>query len=495
MHRRQRTLVTGKAIVTAAVGAVLLTLLGCDYPQRGSDTREAGRSGDAGALAFRNTVDQVPANPQTPVFKLSRNYPTQPPAACTECGWLKLPVSFQTNFPAKSSPTAWTEGKWADYIAGILAYVRRGQDPNLADNVGFRTEVDGAARWFNVPWMAYDPQVGREYVHGTTNERTAHLQDLVGPDGEELPPDADSIGAAHFLPQMSESCKARFPKGFETWSVGYYNPQGGYAIGRAIPKTGVPKVVDYMGAPMPDGLPFPEGTVVVKVLTTNAPPDCVPYLKNSPEWRVNRHVMNPRTKEYMCQREVQVSRIVQIDVAVTDPRSPTGWVYGTYAYDGTQPGATFWDRLVPLGVQWGADPWTFPAVPEADSQPLQQSVANPGVKIYEHMGCRGRLAGPVDNPQSSCMSCHGSAYAAKPGARSVMGTNVPPSFGFDGLCEAYSLDNAAYFQTNRAPQSFSGGNYPHAVSLDTSLQLEVALQQYGQFATAKAPAACQNPSE
>ena len=56
---------------------------------------------------------------------------------------------------------------------------------------------------------------------------------------------------------------------------------------------------------MPDGLPFPEGTVVVKVLTTNAPPDCVPYLAGSPEWKVNRHVMNPKTKQYMCKREVQ----------------------------------------------------------------------------------------------------------------------------------------------------------------------------------------------
>src|SRR6185312_17078464 len=98
---------------------------------------------------------------------------------------------------------------------------------------------------------------------------------------------------------------------------------------------------------------------------------------------------------------------------------------------------------------------------------------------FQHMGCQGRLAGPVDNPQSSCMSCHASAYAAKPGALSVMGQNVPPSFGFDGLCTAYSVDNAAYFQTTRPPQSFPNGKFPHAMSLDTSLQLEVAMQQFG----------------
>jgi hypothetical protein len=27
--------------------------------------------------------------------------------------------------------------------------------------------VAGKTRWFNVPWMAYDPTVGREFVHGT----------------------------------------------------------------------------------------------------------------------------------------------------------------------------------------------------------------------------------------------------------------------------------------------------------------------------------------
>jgi hypothetical protein len=467
----------------------LLATAGCQ-PARPGGGAAGGSPAD---LAFRNSVDTPPPGDKQ-VFKLSANYPTTAPAACAECIWLKMDVNFQPTFPPQPQPNAWTAGKWDAYLAAILTYVRQGQDPDLKDAVGFRTEVAGATRWFNVPWMAYDPTVGREYRHGTTNERTATLGNLIGADGDRLRPAAMNMSAVHFLPDMSESCKQRFPNGFETWSVGYYNPQGGYALGKAIPKDGVPKSADYMGAPMPAGLPFPQGATVVKVLTTNAPVDCVPYLKGSPEWQVNRHVYNPDTKTYMCQRAVQVSRIVQIDVAVTDGRSPTGWVYGTFAYDGQQPGATFWDRLTPLGVQWGADPWTFPAVPTADSLPLQQSVANPGVGLSEHMGCKGRLAGPVDNPGSSCLSCHGSAYAAKPGAPSVMGVSTPPSFGFDGLCNAYSADNAAYFQNAKPPQSFAGGKYPAAMSLDTSLQLWVALQQFGQFATAKAPQACVNPS-
>lgn len=487
MLRKTRGLRPARAALAALVGLTVVALAACRVPASGP--APVGSAGSAADLAFRSSIDTPPPGEQG-VFKLSANYPTKAPGACADCGWLNVAVDFKTQFPPQ--PRSWTEEKWSEYIASILTYVRQGQDPDLKDEVGFRTEVAGAARWFNVPWMAYDPAVGREYRHGTTNERTAGLRELIGPSGSlQAGPKPVTIGAVHFLPKMSNDCKARFPNGFETWSVGYYNPQGGYAIGKTIPKDGVPKTTDYMGARLPAGLPFPQGAAVVKVLTTNAPVDCVPYLKGAPEWRVNRHVFNPETKAYdVCKRQLQVSRIVQIDVAVTDARSPTGWVYGTYAYNGNQSGATFWDRLTPLGLQWGADPWSFPAVPEAESLPLQQSVANPGVNIFEHMGCRGRLAGPVDNPRSSCMSCHGSAYAAKPGALTEMGQNAPPSFGFDGLCKAYSADNAAYFQNTRPPQSFAGGKYPATMSLDTSLQLEVALQEYAVFATTRMPQAC-----
>ena len=460
------------ALWTAASGTVA-------HAQDGATSQKKG--GSPHILAFRNTVD-IPPRGAKQTFKLSADYPTSLPEDCKTCKWLNMPVSFQTAFPPAASGDAWTVGKWDQYIASILSYVREGQDPNLRDEIGFQAKVGGRTRWFNVPWMAYDPTVGREYRHGTTNERTAQLSELIGP--------ASSVkGSTHFLPKMNESCKTRFPAGFETWSVGYYNEFGGYAVGKTIPKDGVPRVAEYDGSQMPAGLPFAEGTVVVKILTTNAPVDCVPYLKGSPEWQVNRHVYDSKAQRYSCQRKVQTSRVVQIDVAVTDARSPTGWVYGTYAYNGDRDGATFWDRLAPLGVQWGADPWTYPAVPKDSSLPLQQSVANPNVGIYQHMGCEGRLAGPVDNPQSSCMSCHGAAYTAKVGTILTMGGNVPPAFGFAGLCQVYSADNSDYFQNRLPPQSYSG-KFANLMSLDTSLQLEVAFGQYGQYATDGAPQPC-----
>jgi hypothetical protein len=75
-----------------------------------------------------------------------------------------------------------------------------------------------------------------------------------------------------------------------------------------------------------------------------------------------------------------------------------------------------------------------------------------------------------------------------------MGLNVPPSFGFDGMCAQFSMENAVYFQNQQAPQRFPGGLYPDAFSLDTSLQMAVAFNQYGIFNTNHKPNACRNPS-
>ena len=441
--------------------------------------------GDAATFAFRDAVEAPPPGWTGPVFKLSHNYPVALPPQCPECTWLALNVEFNPRFPPATTPNKWLAGKWADYIGRILAYVKEGQDPQLANAIGFRTEVNGRTRWFNVPWMAYDPTVGREFVHGTTNERTAHLADFV------RPPNQPGQGA-NPIPGMMPDCAQQ---SFETWSVGYYNEWGGLAIGRAFPGDGKPRTTDYLGSQMPAGLPFTQGTVVVKFLTTSATVDCVPFLKGSPEWQINRHKANPSSKAFLCEREVQTSRLLQVDVAVIDQRSPTRWVYGTFVYDGNQPGDTIWDRLVPLGIQFGSDPWTFPAVPKSESIAPQQTVLNPDVQTFQHNGCGGRLAGPADNAQSSCMSCHGSAFAAPRGQPSIMNTNIPPAFGFGGMCTHYSLANTAYFQNIQPPQKFTGGQFADAMSLDTSLQLQVAFNQYGLFNTQKQPMACRNAGQ
>jgi len=76
-----------------------------------------------------------------------------------------------------------------------------------------------------------------------------------------------------------------------------------------------------------------------------------------------------------------------------------------------------------------------------------------------------------------------------------MQLNVPPAFGFDGMCVQYSLDNAVYFQNLQPPQHFPGARFSDSFSLDTSLQLEVAFDQYGHFHTDGKPAKCTSPNQ
>ncbi len=423
-------------------------------------------------MAFRNAVNLPPPGWQGPVFELSHDYPTEYPGDCDECPWLSVDVDFSVDFDAP--PPAWTDG-WDQYLNTIKEYVRQGQDPQLSNEAGWDTTVEGETRWFHVPWMAYDPTVGREFIHGMTNERTAHLSDFLGAPGRH---------GLHALPGVDSGDGP----GFETWAFGVYNPWGGWSVGQAIPKsTGVPVSAEDQGMAVAAGLPFPQGTAVAKLLFTTATPAIVPYLNGSPQWQADRHVLE--NGAYQCRREPQPVYLVQMDVAVVDSRSPTRWVFGTFAYNGTIDAQSPWDRLSPVGVQWGSDPWTFPAVPRSESIPARQSVLAP-IDIYEHDGCQDRLAGPVDNKLSSCLSCHGGAYAPPVGDTLSYGSNVPIIFGFDGQCDNFSSDNVNYFQNRPYPIGYNGGQFPSNLSLDTSLQLQVAFAQYGQCNTNGKPASC-----
>lgn len=436
-----------------------------ETPPEGAPPLAAAAADSAAELAYRDAVSGPPAGWTGPVFALSHDYPTDlAPCAPDVCTWLGVDVDFADPDPQ------WDD--WGPYLDAILAYVREGQDLSPE---GWNTVVDGETRWYHVPWMAYDLKVGREFVHGFTNERTAYLSDFIGETGAEF--------GVHTLPGAEGD-------EFESWAVGMYNPWGGAAVGGSWGQDGLPRMA---GDPsQPAGLPFPEGTLVAKILFTTATPEDVNYLEGSPEWTADRHV-----EIGGCDRAPQPVYLVQMDVAVVDDRSPTRWVYGTFGYNGTIDAASVWDRMSPIGLQWGNDPGSWPAVPESESKPIHESVIAP-IDIYEHLGCGNaqlghRLAGPVDNPQSACLACHAGGYAPRPAGTIVtMGAppdgNAPPIFGFDGLCETVSQANADYFANRPFPEDYPG--YPDDFNLDTSLQLQVAFEEYALWKTNGSPGEC-----
>jgi len=467
--------VSAAAVVTAA------GVQACNSA-RGAELKAADpQQQTPAAIAFRNTVKGPPPGWPGQVFQLSHDYPTLPPGPCRPevCRWLTRQVDFSSR-----NPQVW-EGAWAQYMNDILEYVKQGQ--SLME--GWNVQVGGETRWYHVPWMAYDSVRGREFIHGTTNERTADISDFRGQRGLHFRAASPLISRALRIQDMPRGLNTLTGRdsstAFETWAVGFYNPAAGYAIGQMVPRDGVPRATRGAdGRWTAPGLPFPEGTVVAKVLFSTATPAQVPYLRGAPRWMVDRHIqVSPDS--FINRRRPAPVYLVQMDVAVNDSRSPTGWVYGTFAYNGTINDPDVWKRMSPVGLQWGSDPATFPATDSASSRPVSESVIAP-INIYQHLGCNGRLAGPVDNRESSCISCHQGAFTAAPvGTVDTMPSgnnrgNIPPIFGFNDLCTKHTPANMAYFSNIRYPQSYPPfpGVSGETINLDSSLQMQVAYMQY-----------------
>jgi hypothetical protein len=186
--------------------------------------------------------------------------------------------------------------------------------------------------------------------------------------------------------------------------------------------------------PSPAAVRFPEGGMVVKAAAVTPTPEQWPILEGAAVWNVFRPPFDPQTRrcDPATPAEVQPLRVLQFDVIVKDAlASPeTGWVFTTFLYDKDAPGEGTWDRLVPLGAQWGNDPDLAEYAPdeEATLGPLQETWINPDAPAYAAaaLGWGGRLSGPIDVSQrhnvvltdgtrvdrlaaSACMSCHSAA--------------------------------------------------------------------------------------
>ncbi len=330
-------------------------------------------------------------------------------------GWtghvFKLSQSYPATLPAPETlpwATIDFKTKSLDYVMAVYKYAL---DGNTDPAVNWDVQNNPVRKWYHAPNM-HQGGSGREFIHGLTKERLTPAKTLA----------------------PTQTTKVT------TWAVGMYNPRGGFELGHVWANPASP---DF------SAVSFPEGSVSIKLLFTTATVAQVPYLKNTFTFLadVNRPSGPP-----------QDVRLLQIDLAVRDTRADatSGWVFGTMIYDSEAPGATPWDRMVPIGIMWGNDPGVTPGM-VASGTKLQETFINPAVRIKQHLGWAGRLNGPVDNPISSCLSCH--SNAAVPNR-----TPVPPTTGPDSA----KLD---WFRNIKAPATLD----PGTKSLDYSLQLQVGI--------------------
>lgn len=317
---------------------------------------ERGAPDSSGAFTAQCTgnypdfVDQVPASWTGRRFKLSQSYPSTAPTS-PAAPWKAH------NFKTAAGADAYLLAVRNYFYAGMVA----------AD---WRGEANSTRRWYHVPWMTLRASdrapLPREFIRGLTQERSTSAPELGLKQGRSV----------------------------QNWAIGFYNPVGGYTIGRVWANPTSPQAAQSQ---------FRENAAVVKVLFSAAKADdfaAGDLLEGAPEWDANIRAPGGT-------KTVGKVRLLQMDVAVRDARAGvTGWVFGTFAYDKNAPGTDGWKKMVPVGLMWGNDP----AVDEI-GDPLHETIVSAQAPQYakDHLGWQGRMNGPVDNPASACMSCHSTA--------------------------------------------------------------------------------------
>ena len=362
-----------------------------------------------------------------PCFRISNEYPQQLPPQ-EDYPWLSYKFDKQPE----------------DYIRAVLKYVLEG---NVA--VDWDIARNPIRTWYHTPWMHFGNN-GREPIHGLTRERGSRWHEL----------------------------SDRQTRRTNNWAVGFYNARGAFTIGQVWSDSTNPDSSEAQ---------FRAGTVSAKLLFTDATDEEAPYLKSSKSlvWKaqINRG-----------EKPVKL-RLLQLDIAVRDSHADpyTGWVFGTFMFDSAQNGTNYVENLVPVGLQWGNDP-TFTYVDYKNGSRPSEGWINPYVaKLFAKrppdgdLGYLGRVNGPVDNPFSSCLACHGRAVDTK-GKR---GPDFTPQL--DDMCfKETKQDGADTFERQKKDCKVKEKKVekffrnlkpndpflPQTVSLDYSLQLSKGIANW-----------------
>lgn len=362
-----------------------------------------------------------------PCFELSDQYPQQLPSV-ENYPWLAF------DFAAK--PEA--------YLQAVLRYVLQG---NVS--VNWDISKNQTRKWYHAPWMHWGGR-GREPIHGLTPERGSRWREL------------------------SKNQTRRT----NNWAIGFYNPRGAFTIGQV-----------WKDPTKPDSSKarFPLGTVSAKLLFTDATDEEAPYLRSANALIWDAQVDRNRTIPTKL-------RLIQLDIAVRDERADpfAGWVFGTFMFDGAQNGANWSENIVPVGLHWGNDPSFTYSEYRTGKRPVEGWI-NPYVADLfrerppeSDLGYLGRMNGPVDNPFSSCLACHGRSVDTK-GERGPRFTpelldicmrelSRDQNITYERItnCQVKEQNVRIFFRNLKSDEPF----VPSAVSLDYSLQLAVGITNW-----------------
>ncbi|KAG9081994.1 hypothetical protein FRC07_014356, partial [Ceratobasidium sp. 392] len=307
----------------------------------------------------------VPASADLKRWEIRNDYPLKP---ATNAGGSTSALWLQIDF--EKDP----EG----YAKAVRSYCLEGMVQSDFDASKCKTR-----EWYHAPWL-HRGASGREPLRGLTSERP-------------IPPYELARTQSRYL---------------QIWACGFYNATAASVYGQMWKDPNNPS--------WEKDVQFPEGSVVFKVLMTDASDKDLPTQRGSPTWSAVISQTNPEQDFFPIagQRNDHPSdvRLLQIDFAVRDNRAPIGWVFGAFMYDGRKSDSNPWYRTTPLGIQWGNDSQLTQERFDAGEK-AKESWMNPiGEELRLHLGgfrpswgWNGRLNGPVDNFASACASCHATA--------------------------------------------------------------------------------------
>lgn len=377
-----------------------------------------------------------------PLFRLKADFPMVKPK--------KMPDFLEIDFNKEP----------LKYINAVRDYSFEG---NLPDWDPFKNKL---RNWYHIPWLhptsaggAYPPNGGTEGFHGLIKE--APLGSLqLGP---------DLLGVAG---------------DYSVYAITLVNDMAGYAMGRMWkdPENPNLKTLDKR---YKDG-GFPPGTVFAKLLFTDAPTgtDKVDYLVNPLTWTA--YITENFWKS--DKRIVTNVNLLQMDISVRDPRANrtadnpegTGWVFGTFCYNGELNKENKFMNLVPVGLMWGNDPENrinkttpFPPVKTEVNKDLLETVIFESDDLPpQHLGWNGRLNGPADLNTVSCLSCHNAAQY--PQITSLIPPKASPDGGQEPPVGGGNDEWMKWFQNIECGNSMDERVY----STDFSFQVAIALQNF-----------------
>ena len=373
-------------IVLALSGLALLQQ-GCVPARTGSASDGSGSAATTPLAALRtatpyqNNNGVLPSRDQYngPLFALNHDWPEQPLPPLANPPWRT----------AIGNGRITTQNAGA-YAQALRAAVARNARTLIMDYPAWNAAT---ARWYNEPWLGSR----REAIRGTYE-------------------------AGEFGPAIFPGTGLRAT--FNTHVLTYYDERAAWALRNVWGDTAMNPTL------LPDSAQFPEGSIIVKaaVFASQDPDQPTGWWDAMDGAQIWQLFVSPGpgpaqvTPPPPLPPRVWPGYVAQFDIIVKDSASApqTGWVFMTLVYDNRVPGDA-WDRMVPLGVQWGNDPQAT-----RDTMPLQENWINPNAPLYatQTLGWGGRLSGPNDGarndiavngtvmrnaPNSSCMSCHSPA--------------------------------------------------------------------------------------